>query len=175
MPVIVVRPNNQRARGKRKRQNDPTRQSYRDLLDKSGPDGGHLLDISNRNSAALESSMTPISADEASAVSQTVAGFGKMRLEPESKGSPLAQMHSAVADLPSPGLEGPELGPQRVMKSPKPKNLESPELSPDDDEEDDGDSENPDSPALVSNHRRGVQLPVFEAETLAEAEVEPQR
>ncbi|KAF2097582.1 adenine nucleotide alpha hydrolases-like protein, partial [Rhizodiscina lignyota] len=51
VPVIVVRPNSKRAKGKRKRLQDPTRTGYRDLLDKSSQGGGHLLDFAHRNSS----------------------------------------------------------------------------------------------------------------------------
>ncbi|KAK3066333.1 hypothetical protein LTR53_017361, partial [Teratosphaeriaceae sp. CCFEE 6253] len=54
VPVIVVRPSSKRAAKKRKRQQDPSRKGYRDILDKSEDaptgHGGHLLDQRNRSS-----------------------------------------------------------------------------------------------------------------------------
>lgn len=56
VPVIVVRPSAKRAKKKAKRQRDPERTGYRDILDKSEDAprgrGGHLLDAQNRSAGA---------------------------------------------------------------------------------------------------------------------------
>jgi hypothetical protein len=85
IPVIVVRPNAQRAKGKRKRQADPTRQQYRDLLDKSGSDE-HFRDISQE---ALD-----LTEDEAAAVAAAI-GIEVQKEQAQPRQSPLAQVQSA--------------------------------------------------------------------------------
>lgn len=89
IPVIVVRPNTQRARGKRRRQQDPLRHAYRDLLDKSGQEGGHILDSSSRNSIDMD--VSPASDDEATAVASAMG----VKSFSEPKGSPLVNVESA--------------------------------------------------------------------------------
>jgi hypothetical protein len=128
VPVIVVRPNTQRARGKRKREQDPARHAYRDLLDKPGI-GGHLLDLSNRNSIDQlggKDVERPASYDEGAAVA---AAVGARLNKSEGKGSPLVKVESAKTDVSESGTEqSPDAG-ARLMKSPELQNLESPELS----------------------------------------------
>jgi hypothetical protein len=88
IPVIVVRPNNMRARGKRKRQNDPSRQVYRDLLDKSDK-LPHGADVFVKLGVALDAGQA-MSADEATAVAQAIGVGGKPHkpLHLPSRGSP---------------------------------------------------------------------------------------
>jgi hypothetical protein len=89
VPVIVVRPNAQRARTKRKREKNPARHGYKDILDKAGLDSGDLLDNTNDEG-------TPASDDEAAAVAKAI---GIMANAPrESKGSPLVRVESAQTD-----------------------------------------------------------------------------
>jgi len=166
IPVIVVRPNKQRAYSKRKRENDAARHGYRDLLDKAGQqDGvpGHLLDGSNKGSQIFEfneeGEILPGSAeDEARAVAEAIGLRGRVRTfgtETVNKGSPLAMVLSAQSDaVDSPGSAADsedggseELGsPEelRVMKSPELQDLDSPVLSGEEEFPDD----DPDSPEL---------------------------
>jgi hypothetical protein len=129
VPVIVVRPNMQRARGKRKRLQDPARHGYRDLLDKTGVDG-HILDSTNRNAVdhlGGQGEERPAAGDEAAAVAAAV-GAKLDTLDRAAKGSPLVKVESAKTEA---SEEGTEYSPDgaRLMKSPEMQNLESPELS----------------------------------------------
>lgn len=56
VPVIVVRPSAKREKKKQKRQRDPERTGYRDILDKS-EGGWHLLDAQNRMSSVVGSNL----------------------------------------------------------------------------------------------------------------------
>jgi hypothetical protein len=85
IPVIVVRPNSQRAKGKRKRQADPTRQQYRDLLDKSGSEE-HFMNMSQE---ALD-----VTEDEAAAVAAAI-GLDAQKDQAQHRQSPLVQVQSA--------------------------------------------------------------------------------
>jgi hypothetical protein len=113
IPVIVVRPNNMRARGKRKRQKDPSRQVYRDLLDKT--DGPERADVLDRLNVVLETGAA-ISPDEAAAVAKAIgvesstasamaqtqrSRAGSLKGSPRSS-SPLVRMQS-VDELPPDG------------------------------------------------------------------------
>lgn len=147
VPVIVVRPNKQRAHSKRKREKDAARHGYRDLLDKAGQqDGlpGHLLDSSNRGSQLFDtddSEIAPGSAqDEARAVAEAIGLKERLGSQVStSKQSPLTQVQSlssedrataaspdseeeAASDLGSPEA-------RRIMKSPELQDLDSPVLS----------------------------------------------
>lgn len=134
--MIVVRPNSKRAKAKRKRVLDPTRHNYKDILDKSGPHGGHVLDINSRNSLLLDESI-PASEDEAAAVAAAI-GY-----KPAPDAHPLAQVQSAlqVVEPESPEMtysdttEAPPSpddmrSPAVLMKSPELENLDSPIISP---------------------------------------------
>jgi len=120
----------QRARGKRKRQEDPARHGYRDLLAGAGIEG-HLLDASNRNSTDKlggKGEEIQASEDESAAVAAAVG----IKLDRASKGSPLVRVESAqteATDATSPESDLGELEGVRLMKSPDMQNLESPELS----------------------------------------------
>jgi len=97
IPVIVVRPNAQRARGKRKRQADKTRDRYRDLLDKSSSGEDGIQAVSHDE---LEPTR-----DEAAAVAEALGvavggpvvgrGGGSSPLVKGQSGSPLVQVQSA--------------------------------------------------------------------------------
>lgn len=139
VPVIVVRPNSKRAKAKRKRYLDPSRHGYKDLLDKSGPQGGHVLDSSHRSSLIEEESQ-PASEDEAAAVAAAI-GY-RPHLDP----SPLANIESVPSEEIEPaspdspdstrsGYTGGDSSPEDlrspgvVMKSPELQNLDSPSES----------------------------------------------
>ncbi|KIW08227.1 uncharacterized protein PV09_01155 [Verruconis gallopava] len=162
VPVIVVRPNMQRSRGKRKRQQDPTRQGYRDLLDRAGFEG-HILDEKNRYSVDYlggKEEERPASTDESAAVAAAI-GFRKQERS-ASKGSPLTKVESATTDVTTTteSEAGSESGNARLMKSPEMIGLESPELSGesafgDDDTEGEGPS-TPSSPETLSRQAPNV-------------------
>ena len=134
VPVIVVRPNSKRAKAKRKRYLDPNRHGYKDLLDKSGSQGGHVLDLSHSNSLIEESQLA--SEDEAAAVAAAI-GY-RPHLDP----SPLANIESTPSEEIEPaspdspdstrsGYTGGDSSPEDlrspgvVMKSPELQNLDS--------------------------------------------------
>jgi nucleotide-binding universal stress UspA family protein len=95
IPVIVVRPNSQRARTKRKRQKDPSRHGYKDLLDKAGADGSDIFVDVNEEGA-------PASDDEAAAVAAAIG----IKTAREAKGSPLVKVQSAHVEeeVPTAGI-----------------------------------------------------------------------
>lgn len=125
VPVIVVRPSSKRDKARVKRAQDPNRHGYKDILEKSGPQGGYVFDPSARNSIVVPEEVQPASEDEAAAVAAAI-GY-----RPALEASPLAQIQiardissdntaSGFDDLRSPGV---------VMKSPELQNLDSPEIS----------------------------------------------
>ncbi|OCK85781.1 adenine nucleotide alpha hydrolases-like protein [Lepidopterella palustris CBS 459.81] len=134
VPVIVVRPNSKRIKAKTKRGLDPSRHTYREILEKSAAQGGHVLDLSHRNSLIEEESL-PVSEDEAAAVAAeigyrpldhsplTLVQTAPPELEPNSPESTHSGFNggdSSPEDFRSPGV---------VMKSPELQNLDSPPLS----------------------------------------------
>lgn len=137
MPVIVVRPTSKREKKKKKRQADPNRRGYLDILEKSaGGNGktGHVLGGSGENSITGE--QPPVGEGEALAVAAAVGlnpeieaaleAAHAARLEAlESSTSP-SPTESPVDELKNPGV---------VMKSPDPEDFESPELSESDEDE----------------------------------------
>ena len=142
VPVIVVRPTSKREKKKKKRQADPSRRGYMDMLERSGARGGHVLDPSNRNSIVAESGTA--TEREARAVAAAI-GLPTTYDKAEDDGGPLKKVQSGRSDYTS-GAESPSptggLSPRDfkgsvVMKSPELGNLESPEgsESSDDDEE----------------------------------------
>ena len=166
MPVIVVRPNMQRARGKRKRLQNPARQGYRDLLDRAGIEG-HLLDEKNRTSVDRlggRNEERSASVDESAAVAAAVG----TKVDRAAKGSSLTKVESAQMDMPSAESEaGSEGDGVRLMKSPELENLESPELSGESAFGDEDDTEAPSSPE-VSHQAPNVVIrrPTAEMEKL---------
>ena len=152
VPVIVVRPSRKREAKKRKRLEDPSRQSYRDILDKSDDAppgrGTHLLDERNRLSimgselGAL--GRLDVNDDEARRVAEAI-GYRPVGAPPEStaRSSSLSRISSARSDVSEDGLRSP---PGRVMKSPQLGMLDSP-VGSDDEGEFDDDFEQDNSPA----------------------------
>lgn len=125
VPVIVVRPSSKRDKSRVKRAQDPNRHAYKDLLEKSGAHGSHMLDAGNRNSFIAEEDIHPVSDDEAAAVAAAI-GY-----KPALEAHPLAQVQTASADddeRTASALEGLR-SPGVVMKSPELQNLDSPEIS----------------------------------------------
>lgn len=173
VPVIVVRPNKQRAYSKRKREKDAARHGYRDLLDKAGKEdgvSGHLLDGSNRGSQIFEFTesgdiVQGSAEDEARAVAEAIGMKGRMGSLAETRdtrSSPLVNVQSAPSEeldaVTTPDSEdgGSELGSpeeQRVMKSPELQDLDSPVLSGEEESPDD----DPESPELTANRPAMVE------------------
>jgi hypothetical protein len=152
----------QRARGKRKRLQDPARHGYRDLLDRAGIDG-HLLDASNRNSTNKLGGVGEerhASEDESAAVAAAVG----IKLERAAKGSPLVRVESAQTDATSPDSELGESEGVRLMKSPEMQNLDSPELSGESAFGDD-DAEGPSSPEELRGPSLIIRRPTGEPES----------
>lgn len=128
MPVIVVLPSSKRDKSRVKRAQDPSRQEYKSILEKSGsPAADYTLTASNRNSFIMAEDNHSISTDEATLVTEAVANNNKPL-----EASPLAQVQTA------PQQEGENLGSTdkekdlgNLMKSPALQQLDSPETSDD--------------------------------------------
>ncbi|KAH0537216.1 hypothetical protein FGG08_005958 [Glutinoglossum americanum] len=152
VPVIVVRPTSKREKKKKKRQADPNRRGYLDILERSAVGSekpGHVLDRSSRESIGGET--PPASEGEALAVAKAV-GLDPATLQAacdaqvarndalESSASP-SPVESPEDSLKSPGvvLKSPDLG----------GNLESPESSESDDEEEKAEFEVQNGEALL--------------------------
>ena len=142
VPVIVVRPTSKREKKKKKRQADPSRRGYMDILERSGAKGGHVLDPSNRNSIVAEAGTA--TEKEARAVAAAI-GLPTAYDKVENDGGPLVKVQSGRSDYTS-GPESPSptggLSPEDargpvVMKSPELGNLESPEGSESSDDDND--------------------------------------
>ena len=77
VPVIVVRPTYKRERKKKKRQADPSRKNYLDILQKSGTQGTHALDPNNKDAVPGDLTLTPLEKEAeavAAAIGLPVAG-----------------------------------------------------------------------------------------------------
>lgn len=124
-----------RSRGKRKREQDPARHGYRDLLDRASGEVSHPLDEKNRYSTDQLGEERPASSDESAAVAAAF-GFGKLH-EKEKRSSPLTKVESAVTDRTETTENTEESGfdseadndANRLMKSPEMQGLDTPELS----------------------------------------------
>lgn len=151
VPVIVVRPSSKRESKKRKRLQDPTRRSYRDILDKSEDAprgrGGHLLDERNRMSimgsdlgvlGKLQGDNDPDA--EARRVAEAI-GYRAHRGSGGSssaQGSNLSRVASAASHPSEDDSDEDEtMTEERILKSPTMGALDSPYVS--DEEEDDHD------------------------------------
>ena len=149
VPVIVVRPTAKREKKKRKRRADPSRRSYMDILEKGEATGSQILDKIDRDKLA-ENFSTEAGETEAKAVAKAIglppdfAGSKEPRRGSEGvdqEGSPLTKVVSAKSDYTS-GPESPSptggLSPdetfQEEMRSPELEDLDSPELSEEDEE-----------------------------------------
>lgn len=164
VPVIVVRPSAKREKKKAKRQRDPERTGYRDILDKSDEAprgrGGHLLDPQNRMSIAGANlgalgdfgSAAKDSDHEARMVAEAIGWKGKTA-SPRS-GTPLGSRREGSLSRQASVDNGTNNKPRResslsrtatnnsendptgaLLKSPDLQNLESPPSSPSSDED----------------------------------------
>jgi nucleotide-binding universal stress UspA family protein len=170
VPVIVVRPSSKRESKKRKRLQDPTRRSYRDILDKSedAPQGrgGHLLDERNRMSimgsdlgvlGRLEGDDDPDA--EARRVAEAI-GYRAHRGSGGSssaQGSNLSRVVSAASAHSEDSDDDMTINDERVLKSPTMGALDSPYVSDDEDDEQDN----------YSTHQTENMRPEDEAAMLA--------
>lgn len=152
VPVIVVRPTSKRDKARDKRANDPDRQTYRKILEKSES----LIDVdSPRNSFFAND-------DEATALASAIA----KKQPPQESVHPLAQVARAAdidddETLHDNMLAEDPRSPAQLMKSPHLQNLESPDFSDDPssgEEDEDGGvpmSPPPDAGARASEIARG--------------------
>lgn len=152
VPVIVVRPSSKRESKKRKRLQDPTRRSYRDILDKSEDAprgrGGHLLDERNRMSimgsdlgvlGRLEGDDDPDA--EARRVAEAIGYRGHRGSGSSSgaQGSNLSRVASAASGPSDASVDSDDdmtLTEERVLKSPQLGAMDSPYASDEEDEDD---------------------------------------
>jgi hypothetical protein len=107
-----------------KRAQDPSRQEYKSLLEKSGPQAGYTLSASSRNSFIAPEDNHNVPGVEANAVADALGSA--LPLE----ASPLAQVQTAPkqgGDTTVPAAKEQDLG--NLMKSPALQNLDSPETS----------------------------------------------
>lgn len=154
VPVIVVRPSSKRESKKRKRLQDPSRRSYRDILDKSEDAprgrGGHLLDERNRMSimgsdlgvlGKLQGDDDPDA--EARRVAEAIGYRGHRGSggSASAQGSNLSRVASAASGPSDASADSEDddmtLTEERVLKSPQLQGLDSPYVSDEDDEDDD--------------------------------------
>jgi hypothetical protein len=124
VPVIVVRPSSKRDKARSKRQNDPNRLGYHEMLAKSES----LLDVTSPSPAPSPRGSFVATDEQAAAVKASLQAQNAQPAEP----SPLAQVHHAESsddekDLRSPGS---------LLKSPELQNLDSPDLSSESSSED---------------------------------------
>ena len=151
VPVIVVRPSSKRDKKKRKRLQDPTRQGYRDILDKSEDGGGHLLDQRNRRSIIGAEALSELGKRDAEEEARKVAeaiGYTPAQIGGIGEGTPLSRVISGRSDVSgrsarsgsfgSLGSETDDLRSPigRVLKSPELRDLDSPSGTDDSDEDD---------------------------------------
>ncbi|TKA68230.1 hypothetical protein B0A55_09846 [Friedmanniomyces simplex] len=161
VPVIVVRPSGKRAKRKKKRENDPGRNGYRDILDKSDDAprgrGGHLLDDRNRSSIAgadlglLGDLDTRDPDEEARKVAEAIGyrpgrpSTGDTNNTVEGRATSLSRVTSTQSN--ASGRSGEDLNSphsnERVLQSPDLRNLDSPVPSDDEADGDNGDDPDP--------------------------------
>ncbi|KAI9820278.1 MAG: hypothetical protein M1827_005900 [Pycnora praestabilis] len=137
VPVIVVRPSAKREKKKKKRQADPGRSTYTDILEMSGWKVGHVLDRNNRDSLVDLAPMAPGS--EAAAVAAAIgisAVFDRTVDLPS-----LSKVESARSDVTSSNSVDDLRSLGVVMASPNLEDLESPLMSEDSDEDDEDDKD----------------------------------
>ena len=127
IPVIVVRPTTKRLKKKKKRQADPTRKDYNQILSQSeAAGGGHLLEKSVRNS--IIGPLPTATDDEAAAVARAI-GIPKNRL---GEGGRLTKPTSSRADVTTSDVDdiSPEPSPEIGEEGTKDRVLKSPSLKP---------------------------------------------
>lgn len=121
MPVIVVRPSSKRDKARDKRANDPDRQTYRKILEKSES----LIDVNSPRNSFFANE------DEAHTLAKAIAN----KQAPDTT-HPLAQVASAPASDDDHETNVSTIvddlrNPPQLMKSPHLQNLDSPDFSDD--------------------------------------------
>lgn len=187
VPVIVVRPSSKRESKKRKRLQDPTRRSYRDILDKSEDAprgrGGHLLDERNRMSimgsdlgvlGRLQGDDDPDA--EARRVAEAIGyrahrGSGGSSSAQGSALSRVASAASAPSDASVDSDDDMTMTEERLLKSPTMGALDSPYVS-DDDEDDHDDDDSPRHPENMRPEDEAAMLAYERAMKVVEEEQE---
>ncbi|KAI9844297.1 MAG: hypothetical protein M1837_005707 [Sclerophora amabilis] len=154
VPVIVVRPTFKREKKKKKRQQNPARKGYLNILERSGAKGthSHMLDKSNRNSIVANA---PQATDEEAEAVAAAIGLLPPNDDEVADMPPISKVHSTKSDATSATsatsvdsmsprdeelYEDDPKSPGIVMKSPELRDLDSPALSESeasDDEDDD--------------------------------------
>ncbi|KAK6505919.1 hypothetical protein TWF506_010850 [Arthrobotrys conoides] len=103
VPVIVVRPNEKRERKKRKRQDNPTRRTYMDIMSKtpqlSTIDMMHSNSSHSRVSADTTPSTTPAPRESATSISETSTGPSGRKNSKDSIGDQPQSLSEKVSDL----------------------------------------------------------------------------
>lgn len=146
VPVIVVLPEYKRDKSRVKRAQDPSRQSYKELLEKSGPGAGYPPTVGDKAALLTPEGVTGQQRRRSSA-EDTLVGSEKTSIDKPMKRlsvnkpveqSPLAQVQSA-ASLKEPESAPPS--PEVIMKSPHLRDLDSPYVSGDSSSEDEDDED----------------------------------
>lgn len=130
VPVIVVRPTSKRDKARSKRQNDPNRLGYHEMLAKSES----LLDVTTSPAPSPRGSFIATDEQAAAVTASLQNQSAQAQYTQPAEPSPLAQVHRAEEsddekDLRSPGS---------LLKSPELQNLDSPDLSSESSSEDEG-------------------------------------
>lgn len=138
VPVIVVRPTQKRSKTKKKREVDPTRHGYLDILDRSKAQGAPIMYPNDSGSLFPNDQLA--TEGEAAAVAAAL-GF-KASPSPLAREEPSEQTIE-VDEAGQSGYEGessPESmrSPGVVMKSPELRDLESPALTEDEESDEEG-------------------------------------
>lgn len=138
IPVVVVRPTEKRDKKKLKRANDPTRQSYVQILHESGQRGTHETNASPRGSVGeielLPALSTEKEAHEVAAALGLPARFDPT-LKPINLGQPPQGRKVSEASTGLPELESRSLSSDTALKSQKSQDMESEDESGEDSED----------------------------------------
>jgi nucleotide-binding universal stress UspA family protein len=175
VPVIVVRPSSKRESKKRKRLQDPTRRSYRDILDKSEDAprgrGGHLLDERNRMSimgsdlgvlGRLEGDNDPDA--EARRVAEAIGWRAHRGSGSSAQGSNLSRVVSTASAPSEDSDDDMTMTEESILKSPTMGALDSPYVSDDEDEDHDydaprqGENMRPEDEAALLAYERAMKV-----------------
>jgi hypothetical protein len=175
VPVIVVRPSSKRESKKRKRLQDPTRRSYRDILDKSEDAprgrGGHLLDERNRMSimgsdlgvlGRLEGDNDPDA--EARRVAEAIGWRAHRGSGSSAQGINLSRVVSTASAPSEDSDDDMTMTEERILKSPTMGALDSPYVSDDEDEDHDydaprqGENMRPEDEAALLAYERAMKV-----------------
>lgn len=140
VPVIVVRPTQKRSKTKKKREVDPSRHGYLDILDKSKAQGAPIMYPNDSGSLFPNDQLA--TEGEAAAVAAALGFRPPPSTGPLAQGEPSEQ----TVEVDEPGQSGYEgesspesmRSPGVVMKSPELRDLESPVMSEDEESDEEG-------------------------------------